>query len=136
MKDVWKIICFSPKSQRNLEFGEILIHQEPENKPWTNNKQSVYLDVIFRDNCIQWLHKLSNFELLYSVSDIENHYDKKIEGLEYELELAKKFKKKDIQRAIDLWIDSKKFDSLKKWTRYKDYFDDGIDIEEIENLPF
>ena len=61
---------------------------------------------------------LSNYNVAYNKKEVEKHFNKRIKELEEELEMWKKFKEMQIEKADKYFSD---FDEIKKSTNYFDY---------------
>lgn len=136
MKDKWKIIHSFKVWSLCWEFLEVEYHTEVKNSPWEDTDAFCSSTIITKkiwssiEDSNYYLHKLSNYDCNYTIEDLEVYLDNKIKDAEYEVERWNTIKKSVLSKANELWFWNQKFNHLKKWTKYKDYYNDWVEQEE------
>lgn len=137
--DIWKIIHTFDVMKTCWDFFEVFEYDTPEREAWHENNWHISNTIFVKkpwcsiDESRFNLKSLNNWDINFSVEEIENAYNIKIDKLKKELENLKTFKKESIEKAKELLMEDQKFETLKKSTIYKDYYDDWVDIEEKED---
>lgn len=137
MKDKWKVIHTFKKWNLAWDFLEIEFHTEVKNNPKENNNQFVSCTIITKwiwksiEDSESSLHILNNFDCNYTVNDLKEYLDEKIKSAEYEVERWNSIKIWVLDKAEKLWFWNQKFNHLQKWTKYKDYYNDWIEEEDL-----
>lgn len=135
MNDKGKIIHTFKEWGLIGKFLQVEYHTEISNDPEKYNNDFVSSTIITKwigkkieDSKFE-LCKLSNYDCNYTIEELEENMNKRIEDAEYEVTRWNSLKEILLKEAKEKWFDKQNFSSLGKWTQYQDYYTNWKEIE-------